>query len=186
MLIGELGCNFFLFSQSAVSHHFSGSFASISTIMTFIHSDTATVEVSPTGVNLNAKRRRSLRCRNTPAHCWQQSVHSAAPNRGHYVNPLCGTAYSILITDEHPPPPQFSSELSIFNLSECVVRTADAWRAASRVVMSANAWRQSKEVRGNGGKRVIFCQLMTPLAWAWLSLICLVLTSRICSLDLDE
>ena len=65
----------------------------------------------------------------------RQSAHSAALNRGHYVNPpLCGTAYSILITDEHPPSlshthtplPKVSSELSIFNLSECVVRTADA------------------------------------------------------------
>ncbi len=89
--------NFFLFTLSLLFHCFPHFRASISTIMTFIRSDTATVEVSLTLVTLNAKRRRALRCGNTPAQCWQQSVHSAAVNTGRYVKPVCGSTRSVLI-----------------------------------------------------------------------------------------
>lgn len=92
-------CPSMLFSVFLVNC-FPGFCASISTIMTFIHSDTATVEVFLTRVTLNAKHRRTLRCRNTPAQCWQ-SAHSAALNTGHYVNPFSGRTCSILITIIH-------------------------------------------------------------------------------------
>lgn len=80
LVLNSLGGPLFLFSSDSplsviVSQVSAPPF---STIMTFINRDTATVEVPLTLVTLNAKHRRTLRCRNTPAQRRLHSVHSAA------------------------------------------------------------------------------------------------------------